>query len=224
MTIKPLISIVEDTPEMRLTLTSIVESENREVVSYANAEEALGKLDPSRPGCWIVDNQLPGMQGIDFLQQVTSRSHGQPAILVSGHADVSMTVEAMQAGALTVLEKPCDPAKLNAVIDQAIELEQQRVASYLKLHDTTVKFQTLTSRELSVLKRLLDGSPNKRIASDLDIGLRTVELRRATIMKKMGVTSLAELVRVVLTVWPDSDPDSPPDDASSAIRQFAQSV
>jgi len=219
-----LISVIEDSHETRIALASIVKSENREVASYNSAEEALEHFDPARPGCLIVDYQLDGMSGIDLLQVVNGKGHGQPVILVSAFADVPTTVEAMRAGAMTVLEKPCDAELLNAAVDQALKLDVQRRSAYEKYQETLEKYRTLTTRELPVLEKLLAGAPNKRIASDLDIGLRTVELRRATIMKKMGASSLAELVRVVLTVWTTVDPEDPPDQAALANRPVAQTV
>ncbi len=224
MTDQPIIHVVEDSQVMRVALTSLLQAAGRLVIGYGSAEEAWEQFDASKPGCWVIDNRLPGMQGVDLLLRIRQEAHSQPVILVSGFADVPMTVEAMQAGAVTVLEKPCDPDQLNEAVENALRLDADRRTAHAAREKTLEKFHTLTKREISVLELLLQGSPNKRIASDLDIGLRTVELRRATIMKKMGVSSLAELVREVLTVWPGPGPEEPPGESSDANHSIAQHV
>jgi two-component system response regulator FixJ len=140
------------------------------------------------------------MSGLQLLQQLQAKKSTLPAIVITGYADVPMAVKAMQSGAMTFLEKPCQEQELWQAIQQALDREQALLALRRQQGEIEGRLATLTEDEVAVLHKLLEGLPNKRIAVDLDIGLRTVELRRSNIMKKMSANSLPELVRMAILV------------------------
>ena len=156
---------------------------------------------PSQRGCLVVDVRMTGMTGLELQQELTARGYRIPVIVITGFADVPTAVRAMRAGAVTFLEKPCSDKELWASIETALgngkaAHRQQRA----QRGEIAARRATLTPAEVQVLERLLAGKANKTIAVELDLGLRTVELRRATIMKKMEANSLAELVRLILSI------------------------
>ena len=143
---------------------------------------------------------MTGMSGLQLLQQLASRKSTLPAVVITGYADVPMAVKAMQAGAMTFLEKPCQDQELWQAIQQALDKEKSIQSLRRQKSEIESRLATLTEDEIAVLRKLLEGLPNKRIAVDLDIGLRTVELRRSNIMKKMQAASLPELVRMAILI------------------------
>ena len=167
-------------------------------VGFSSAEEFLAQYDPQQKGCIVVDVRIPGMSGLELLEELRRRKSTLPVVIITGYGDVPMAVRAMQAGAVTFLEKPCQEQELWQGIKQALEIEQTQHALRTQRVEIESRLETLTEDEVSVLRRLLAGHPNKRIATDLDIGLRTVELRRANIMRKMQAASLPDLVRMAM--------------------------
>jgi FixJ family two-component response regulator len=143
---------------------------------------------------------MMGMSGLQLLQQLQARQSTLPAIVITGYADVPMAVKAMQTGALTFLEKPCQDQELWQAIQQGLDKEKSLQSLRRQKGEIEARLATLTEDEVAVLRKLLEGLPNKRIAVDLDIGLRTVELRRSNIMKKMSAASLPELVRMAILI------------------------
>jgi FixJ family two-component response regulator len=144
--------------------------------------------------------RMPGMSGLDLLQQLKSRQCSLPVVMITGYGDVPLAVKAMQAGAVTFLEKPCQEQELWRGIQQALEIEETQRSQRQQRAEIETRLASLSADELVVLRRLLEGQPNKRIASDLDVGLRTIELRRSKVMKKMLAESLPDLVRMVILV------------------------
>lgn len=193
--------VVDDDPGIRSYLAALTQSKNIPSQVFATADEFLAHVDQaggSLAGCAIVDVKLPGMNGLELMQKLNERDVHLPVIVITGFAEVPLAVEAMKAGAVTFLEKPFQDQDLWQHIQSALEegermrLDQQRKASIES------RFNELTPDEVAVMMKMLRGMPNKRIAAELDIGLRTVELRRANVLKKMQVDSLAELVRLAM--------------------------
>lgn len=192
--------VIDDDAAARESLQAMVKSRGYEVRGFASAEEFLDKYAPDWVGCIVTDVRMPGMSGIEFLHRLKEKKVSLPVIVITGYADVPMAVQAMKAGAATFLEKPCQDQELASNIEQAMSsgaAEQNKMRMEKIVGE---RLATLTDDEREVLHRLIEGMPNKRIASDLDIGLRTVELRRSNIMKKMNAGSLAELVRLTMVV------------------------
>ena len=166
--------------------------------TYESAQQFLDAFDASRPGCVLLDVRMPGISGLGLLEQFSRQEIPLPAIVMSAYGDVPMVVRAMKAGALNFLEKPCRDQQLWEAIQEAIKWDadhRQRVACCSEVHR---RLQRLTSGEHDVLALLIDGKPNRTIASELNLSVRTIEVRRAKIMNKMKADSLAELIRLAL--------------------------
>lgn len=194
------VHIIDDDSAVRESLVALVQMRGLQAKGYPSAEAFLISLQPSDTGCIVCDVRMPGLTGLQLLEKLTELKSTLPVIIITAYADVPTAVRAMQAGAVTFLEKPANDVDLIAAIQQALNLEQAQAALRRQKSDVENKLTTLTPDEIAVMRKMLEGLPNKRIASDLDIGLRTVELRRSNIMKKMGAGSLAELVRLALLV------------------------
>jgi two-component system response regulator FixJ len=195
-----IIHIIDDDSAVRESLLALVQMRGMTAKGYSSAEAFLANLKPSDTGCVVSDVRMPGMTGLQLLEKMAEAKSTLPVIIITAYADVPTAVRAMQAGAVTFLEKPCNEADLIEAVQQALNLEQAQQALRKQKSEVENKLTTLTADEIAVMRKMLEGLPNKRIASDLDIGLRTVELRRSNIMKKMGAGSLAELVRLALLV------------------------
>lgn len=201
------IHVIDDDSAVRESLLALIQMRGLTAKGYSSAEAFLAGLKTAETGCVVCDVRMPGMTGLQLLQKMNEAKSTLPVIIITAFADVPTAVRAMQAGAVTFLEKPCDDDALIAAVQQALNLEQAQAALRRQQTDVQSKLDTLTPDEHAVMRKMLEGLPNKRIASDLDIGLRTVELRRSNIMKKMGAGSLAELVRLALLVdYLKSDP------------------
>lgn len=192
------IHVVDDDPMIRDTMRRLFEVEGWKVVTHASAEEFLEIPTPEQAACLLVDNRLPGMNGVALIALLRSQNSNLPAVMITGHGDASMAVAAMKAGASDLIEKPASAADLLESVRQAIITAKggQALAGARALAQK--RFAKLSERERDVLKRVLDGSPNKIIAADLNINQRTVENHRASVMRKTGATSLPDLVRLAL--------------------------
>ena len=208
---EPVIFIVDDDPAARNSLAALVKSRGLAVELYGSAEEFLARYDAAKRGCLIADVRMTGMSGLDLLEQMAAKGVNLPVIVITGFADVPMAVRAMRAGAVTFLEKPCGEQEIWDAIETALDAEAKANELRLKRGEIEERYARLKPIEHDVLNKLLDGLTSKTIAYELELGLRTVELRRANIMEKMGASSLPELVRRVLLIRPESDiPNSAP--------------
>jgi two-component system, LuxR family, response regulator FixJ len=192
--------VVDDDAAARESVLALVSQKGVRAKGFASAEEFLAQFSPQLTGCLVVDVRMTGMSGLQMLQQLHARQSTLPAIVITGYADVPMAVKAMQSGALTFLEKPCQDQELWQAIQKALDKDTSLQSLRRQKGEIESRLATLTPDEVAVLRKLLEGLPNKRIAVDLDIGLRTVELRRSNIMKKMQAASLPELVRVAILI------------------------
>jgi FixJ family two-component response regulator len=192
--------VVDDDAAARESVMAVVSAKGVPAKGFASAEEFLAHFNANLRGCLVVDVRMNGMSGLQLLQQLTGRGSTLPAIVITGYADVPMAVKAMQAGALTFLEKPCQDQELWQAIQQALDREASLQEVRRQTGEIQTRLESLTEDEVAVMRKLLEGLPNKRIAVDLDIGLRTVELRRSNIMKKMDAASLPELVRMAILI------------------------
>jgi FixJ family two-component response regulator len=192
--------VIDDDAAARESVVALVGLKGLRAEAFSSAEAFLERYDPTLKGCLVVDVRMAGMSGLDLLHKLKERKSPLPAIVITGYADVPMAVRAMQEGAFTFLEKPAQEQELWNAIQQALAAEEVQHAQRKARAETQQRLATLTPDELEVFRRLLAGQANKRIASDLDIGLRTVELRRSNIMKKMQATSLPDLVRMAILI------------------------
>ncbi len=195
---RPTVFVVDDDPAARDSVAAMIRSRGMAVESYASAEQFFEQFDRGRLGCLVTDVRMAGMSGLNLLERLKQERLSLPAVVITGYGDVPTAVEAMRAGAVTFLEKPCGEGDLWKSIAVAIETHRRLRRQQARLADIQARFARLTPGEALVLERMIAGKPNKAIAADLQIGLRTVELRRANVMKKIGVDSVAELVRLAM--------------------------
>jgi len=192
--------VVDDDAAARESVVALVGLKGLQARGFSSAEDFLAQYDPTQTGCVVADVRMAGISGLELLQRLKSHGGSLPVVLITGYADVPMAVRAMQEGAVTFLEKPCGEQELWQAITQALEIEHTHHIQRIQRAETEARLATLTEDEREVFRRLLAGHANKRIASDLDIGLRTVELRRSNIMRKMEATSLPDLVRMAILI------------------------
>ncbi len=194
----PVVFVVDDNDHVRHGLRSVLEEAGRRVEAFADGEAFLAAYRPGREGCLLVDAGLPGMSGLDLLQHLQKSGDDLPAIMITGHSDVAMAVDAMKAGALDFIEKPVSRSALLASV--ALALDLSRDAAKLSAHreDAADHVAGLTLRQRQIMELVLAGHPSKNIAADLGISQRTVENHRAAIMKKTGSKSLPALARLAL--------------------------
>ncbi len=195
-----IVYIVDDDPAARASVAALAESRGMRTMEFASAESFLEVACEDLLGCVVVDVRMKGMSGLELQDTLARRSISLPVIVITGYADVPMAVRAMQAGAISFLTKPCKPEQLWDTIAEALQRSHKDRQTRDQRCAIQRRVESLTEDERAVLHRVVDGFPNKRIARDLDIGLRTVELRRSSVMKKMQAESLAELVQMVITI------------------------
>ena len=195
---KQVVYIVDDDDGMRRALTVLITTVGYQPVAYAKPSEFLAKYDKSQPSCLILDVRMPEMSGLEVQQQLNRAGSMLPVILVSGHGDIPMAVQAMKDGAFDFLQKPFRDQDLLDRINGALKLDAQNRESVDRLADLRGRQESLTPREREVLGLVVDGKANKVIAIDLGLSERTVEIHRANVMEKMGARSVAHLVKMHL--------------------------
>lgn len=203
------IHIVDDDPGVSEALGLFLESEGYLVRTHDSARAFLDSIGSGESGCVVTDMRMPGMTGLELMQAMKERRISMPIILVTAYADVPLALQAMKMGAVDLLEKPFEYAALLTAIRDALQRAYADEAREAKTRAILKRFASLTKREKEVLAGLLKGRPNKLIAHDLGISMRTVEVHRGTLMMKMGAKSLPELVQLVMVIPPAELPLSP---------------
>ncbi|MGE0828443.1 MAG: response regulator FixJ [Hyphomonadaceae bacterium] len=199
MSTNPIVHVVDDDEAARDSLTFLLETAKRDVRAYASAMDFLKAADDLAPGCILTDVRMPGMSGIELLSRLKQMGVALPVIVMTGHGDIALAVEAMKSGAADFLEKPFDDEKLLAAVDSALAAQANLGAREAEKRRIAERIGALSARERDVLKGLVAGRANKVIAQDLGISPRTVEIYRANLMSKMQASSLSDLVRAALT-------------------------
>jgi two-component system response regulator FixJ len=202
MAVQPIVHVVDDDRAVRDSLSFLMKSVGFESMAYDSAEAFLAKADLNRPGCLIVDIRMQGMSGLELQQLLNERSSKLPVIIITGHGDVPMAVQAMKAGAVDFLEKPYDNQLLIARIRQCLQQISKEQDKENRVAKAKSRLAQLTPRELEVMNLLVAGKHNKAIADDLDISVRTAEAHRSKVMKKLHAESLSDIVRVALLMQP----------------------
>jgi two-component system response regulator FixJ len=197
---QPLVHVIDDDDAIRQSLAFLLSTAKIEVVTYPSASAFLEALPGIAPGCIITDVRMPGISGIELVRRLKELNVGAPVIVVTGHGDVPLAVEAMKIGAADFLEKPFDDEVLLASVRSALKVQDAETKRRSERGDVEGRLATLSSRERDVLGGLVAGRANKQIAYDLGISPRTVEIYRANLMNKMQAGSLSELVRMALVV------------------------
>jgi FixJ family two-component response regulator len=197
----PLVYIVDDDNGMRTSLAWLLESVGIRSQGFVSAADFFRAFDPDVPGCLVLDVRMPEASGFDVQEELNRRGATLPIIFVSGHGDIPMSVRALQQGAIDFVEKPYNSQQMLERVQRAMKLATQRHAKDVRLRELRERLNSLTTREKEVLRGLIDGKASKRIASDLSISVKTVDVHRASIKEKLGAVSIATLVRDVLEVW-----------------------
>ena len=195
---KPIVYIVDDDDGMRRALTVLMTTVGYEPVAFARPSEFLTKFDRTRASCLVLDVRMPEMSGLEVQQQLNRSGAMLPVILVSGHGDIPMAVQAMKDGAFDFLQKPFRDQDLLDRINAALKLDAENRASVDRLAELKQRTDSLTPREREIMALVVDGKANKVIAIDLGLSERTVEIHRANVMEKMGARSVAHLVKMHL--------------------------
>jgi len=192
--------IVDDDEAMRNSLRWLIESVGRTVETYESARAFLDNHYPGRSGCLLLDVRMPGMSGLELQSQLESHDIRLPVIILTGHGDVGMAVKAMKAGALDFIEKPFDDELLLGAIEKALTEDAEKREERASRAEILARMGQLTKRESQVMEMVTNGKSNKEIAAELNVSAKTVEAHRAHVMEKMEAGSLAELVRMAMTV------------------------
>jgi two-component system, LuxR family, response regulator FixJ len=190
--------VIDDDEAMRDSLQFMLDSADFQVSLFESAHKFLDSLSSIAFGCVVSDIRMPGIDGIELLK-VLKATHGTlPVIIMTGHGDVPLAVEAMKLGAIDFLEKPFEDDRLIGVIELALRRAESGARSEAVAQDIAARIASLSSRERQVMEGLVAGLSNKMIARDYNISPRTIEVYRANVMTKMQAGSLSELVRLAL--------------------------
>jgi FixJ family two-component response regulator len=194
----PTVYIVDDDPDMRDSLRWLLKTVGLRSVTFSSAGEFLQSFSGEGPACLLLDVRMPGTSGLDFFEEMNARGLRMPVLFITAYADVPMAVRAMKSGAVEFLEKPFNGQVLLEKVQRAVEDDAVRISRESGLDEVRARLEKLTSKEREVLGMIHDGRPNKEIAARLEITPRAVEVRRASLMKKLGVSSLPELLRLTI--------------------------
>jgi FixJ family two-component response regulator len=198
MTFEPTVFVVDDDERARKSVCALVRSLGLRAEAFPSAEEFLARCTPGRPGCVVTDVRMIGMSGLDLQDRLREQGIRLPVIVLTAYPRTSSTVRAMRAGAVTLLEKPYDEEELWDAIRKALAQEAAgRAKSQLRC-EIQERAARLTPAERTVMNLIVQGQPNKIIAKQLNMSIRTIENRRHEVFTKMGVQSVAELVRLAI--------------------------
>ena len=194
--VKPVVFIVDDDPSVRRSLERLIQSVGLAAKSFASAAQFLQSGHGQETGCLILDVRMPEISGLDLQEKLSGMGIFLPIIFISGHGTVPMSVRAMKAGAVDFLQKPFDEQDLIDAIYRAIDRCRQGKAEREELTEIQARLRSLTPKEHQVLACVITGLLNKNIADRLAMAEKTVKVHRASVMKKMGTPSVADLVRM----------------------------
>jgi two-component system, LuxR family, response regulator FixJ len=198
MQFEPVVFVVDDDERARKSVCALVSSLGLQTEAFSSAEEFLAREIPTCHGCVVTDIRMIGMSGLELQDRLKERGVRLPVIVLTAYPKTSSTVRAMKAGAVTLLEKPYDEEELWDAIRNALAQEAAGRAEAERHGDILHRAATLTPAERDVMKLIVQGQPNKVIAKQLNMSIRTIEGRRHEVFAKMGVESVAELVRLAI--------------------------
>lgn len=212
----PTVFVVDDDEPVRDAISMLLETEDIPFEAFDSAQSFLDAYDPGRGGCLVLDIRMPGMSGLELQQKLRDLHAPIPIVFITGHGDVPMAVEAMKRGAVDFIRKPFRDEELLARIDEALARDAGHREEVSTLAEIRARIDSLTPREHEVFHRVAAGQANKVVAIDLGISERTVEIHRSQVMSKTGARSLADLVRMKLTIErEDADQGATTDPPSS---------
>lgn len=193
----PTVHVVDDDADMRDSLRWLMGTVGLAVETYLSADDFLRRFEPNgSPGCLVFDVRMPGTSGLDLYETLVARAAALPVIFVTAYADVPMAIRAMKSGAVEFVEKPFNRQALLERVQRAVRQDVERRRRSADRAEIESRFRRLTDKEREVLDLVTQGLPNKTIAARLAVTPRAVEMRRASLMKKLGAASLADLLRL----------------------------
>jgi two-component system response regulator FixJ len=191
--------VVDDDDGLREAIAWLLDGERIDVVAVASAAEFLHAYERRDvPSCMLLDVRIPDMDGLELQRRMAEEGITMPVILLTAYATVPLAVQAMRSGAHDVIEKPVDAKTLVGKVRDALLVDRQTSGARVQRAQTTARNESLTQREREVLDGVVAGKPSKVIANELGISPRTVDVHRTNLMKKMGATTVADLVRAVV--------------------------
>jgi two-component system response regulator FixJ len=190
------VHLVDDDESIRRSVSFMLRTTGYIVKTYASGVEFLAEAKTAAPGCVLLDVQMPQVDGLEVQKQLRAQGILLPVIVMTGHGDVTVSVQAMKGGAIDFIEKPFEKAILIAALEDGFGRLEQSSRRHVRAEEAKARLQALTPREMDVMLGLVRGHPNKTIAYDLGISPRTIEIYRANLMTKLGVISLSEALRV----------------------------
>ena len=193
---EPTVFIIDDDPSARRGLTRLVRAAGLHAESFASAADFLASEQRSGPGCIVLDVRMPEMTGPELQEELIKADYSLPIVFLSAHADVPIAAGAMKKGAVDFLTKPVDGPDLLAAIEESLTRDAENRAQRAETSSIQELVETLTPREHEVMTYVITGMLNKQIAGRLEISEETVKIHRARVMPKLGVVSVAELVRL----------------------------
>ncbi len=193
---EPTVYIVDDDPAVLTGLSRLLRAVQLNVATFDSPEDFLEAYDTQAPGCLVLDVSMPGLNGLELQDALTSKGNAVPIIFLSGHGDIPISVRAMKHGALDFLTKPANDEELITTIQAALEKDRIGRKERAELNEIRERLARLTPREREVLDHVVSGRLNKQIALDLDTVEKTIKVHRARVMEKMKAQSVAELVRL----------------------------
>lgn len=188
--------VIDDDASVRKSLSRLLRSVGHSVETFSSAEEFLAREHFDGIGCILLDVQMPGRSGMDLQAELSQAETSMPIVFITGQGDIPMSVEAMRKGAVHFLTKPIDDNDLLWAIGEAIQKDRKAKAERAEVQDIRRRLSHLTPREYEILRYVITGMLNKQIAYQLNIAEKTVKIHRGRVMEKMGVDSVAELVRL----------------------------
>ncbi len=194
--LEPRIFVVDDDRSVRTSLVNLLASEDYAVEIFASAAEYLERAPYLGPACLILDVRLPGLDGLALQRRLTDEGRMEQIVFISGHGDLPMGIGAMKRGAVDFLAKPFDDDDLLSAVGQALARSAEHCRQHGEVAESRARLAKLTPREFEVFRLVIAGLLNKEIGAELGITLRTIKTHRARVMQKMGVISVAELVRL----------------------------
>lgn len=192
----PCIGLVDDDPAMLRALRRLLTAEGFAVKTWASAHDLLSAMPGALPDCLVLDVQMPGLNGFDLKERLAAGGAAIPVVFLTGQGDIPMAVQAMKGGAVNFLTKPVEDEALLAAVRAAVDIAARQRDSDRQLADARKRFSTLTPREREVLTHIITGRLNKQIAADLGASEQTIKVHRMRVLSKMGVPSVADLVRL----------------------------
>lgn len=196
---RPLVQVVEDEESIQVLFQNMGQLGGFDVVCYGTGTDFLAHHDPERPGCVVLDLNLPDCTGLDLVRYLAKQPSPPPVVFMSGMAKISEAVNALKLGSIDFVEKPFDLCQMLETLHRAIEVDASRRASTATHAEVQRRFARLTPREHQVMDLIVAGAANKEVAAALGVSPKTVEMHRANVMRKMQANSLAELVRMSVT-------------------------